>query len=96
MKQTTPLQQYIDKLEATSRWANSDDQRQFFKLAADNARALLHEERRHIEIAWNDGQSGVKHQSGAQYYGATYDGSAKPHSSTADLDMADKHGFKPN
>ena len=72
-KLRTPLQQYIDKLEATAKWASTDDQKQFFKLAADHARDMLLEERAHIQAAWNDGQSGIKHQSAAQYWGATYE-----------------------
>ena len=72
-KLKTPIQQYIDKLEATAKWASTDDQKQFFKLAADHARDMLQEERAHIEWAWRDGQSGIKHQSGAQYYRANYE-----------------------
>ena len=71
-KLDTPIKQLLDRVEAASRWARSEEDRKLLGLVAEECVKLLHTEREHIEGAWRDGQSGVTNQSGAQYYDKTY------------------------
>ena len=72
-KLKTPIQLLIERLEATAKWARTDDEAKLFKLMAEECRKALPEERAHIENSWRDGAQGVKHQSSAQYFIDTYE-----------------------
>jgi len=62
----------VERLEGASKWSRTDDDRKLFQLLIEECRKSLGDERAHIENAWRDGQSGVKHQSSGQYFFNTY------------------------
>lgn len=72
-KLKTPIQMLVERLEGAAKWTRTEDDRKVFSLLIEECKRSLGDERSHIENAWNDGQSGVKHQSGGQYFFNTYD-----------------------
>lgn len=71
-KLKTPVRLLMERVGGASRWARTDEDRRLFELVLEECRRSLGEERAHIEGAWEDGQSGIKHQSGKQFYESLY------------------------